>query len=876
MKPECRNDCVEPLLFPKRIHNRPGLSHIDYRIGSYADFLEAMLRDLNTNEVLQAWTHRESDDPAIALMEGASILGDILTFYQELYANEVHLRTATWRESVAGLVRLLGYRLSPGVGGKATFAFEVEGGQPVSVVSGFPLKVELDEFDEPADFEVQSGAVVYPALSKFHLYRPRRSAQPIRSGLSRLEIDAVDGKSDSASIESVELTEGDRILLVPDASVFDTPGTQYAAQQNAEILIVSEVTRILDRTVVKFDGALTQDRPSSVTAYRIDRKFRHFGHDTPGQLTVFDDSTQRVDQEPVQFIRNVYGKHPITSSGSVPYSELSAPEMPLDREVDDLAEGGNLICQGEVSFLGQATAVPFTVIRAISSVRPNHLAWGGLTGPATVVSLKSKLIGNSDLHFPKIDIRKLNFYETVGPVMKLRGPAEWDDGAFSGRTLNFHGKHADAAALASRRVAFVHQDGTVQYRTVTNKKSDFSLRGRDGEQEWLWPVALDAKPDPFPQQDFDEQEEKRKVTVYGNLIDASQGKTEMEAVLGNGDSRETFQTFKIPKAPLTYHTSVGETPPEVPELEIYVDDRLWVRVPTLFNRSMDEEVYIVREDDDGDSWVQFGDGKSGRRLPSGLDNVVARYRTGVGAYGRLKPDTTVQAGDRLDGLEAIQLPGIVSGGDEPESGENARKAAPGRIQSLDRLVSLEDFESEALAIAGVSKVRASWDLVRGVPTLILVVLMETGREGEISQIRRIMNTYNSSRGPHRFPLEIQQGKFKPVSVAANVAIDSTYRRELVLTAIEEALGVHKEQDNRSVGLFAIENRTFGQNEYKSKAAGAIQNVDGVLWTKITKFNGPPSTSILKSVIHCDLRSVLRLDTDDLQLSPVGAATEQAT
>ena len=48
-----------------------------------------------------AWTHRDADDPGIALMEGAAILGDILTFYQEHYANEAYLRTAAWRERLS-------------------------------------------------------------------------------------------------------------------------------------------------------------------------------------------------------------------------------------------------------------------------------------------------------------------------------------------------------------------------------------------------------------------------------------------------------------------------------------------------------------------------------------------------------------------------------------------------------------------------------------------------------------------------------------------------------------------------------------------------------------------------------------------------------
>ena len=73
----------------------------------------------------------------------------------------------------------------------------------------------------------------------------------------------------------------------------------------------------------------------------------------------------------------------------------------------------------------------------------------------------------------------------------------------------------------------------------------------------------------------------------------------------------------------------------------------------------------------------------------------------------LQAETKVQAGATLKRLDQIQMPGIATGGQEPEDAENARAAAPGKIQSLDRLVSLQDFESEAGAIAGMARARAA-------------------------------------------------------------------------------------------------------------------------------------------------------------------------
>src|SRR6185436_4587409 len=108
-----------------------------------------------------------------------------------------------------------------------------------------------------------------------------------------------------------------------------------------------------------------------------------------------------------------------------------------------------------------------------------------------------------------------------------------------------------------------------------------------------WPVAFDRAPASFVRGDFDEK--APTVTVYGNLVDASQGKAERDAVLGNGDSRQSWQTFPLPKSPLTYFLSSDGVPPQTPELEIWVGGRLWSRVDSFFSRTPNEEIYIVRE-----------------------------------------------------------------------------------------------------------------------------------------------------------------------------------------------------------------------------------------------------------------------------------------
>src|SRR4051794_39752982 len=154
----CNPLISDQFVFPRRPSNRAGLPRIAYRIGRYADFVEAIKRGIDAAPELAAWTHREPDDPGIALIEGAAILGDILTFYQEHYANEAYLRTAAWRDSVAELVRLTGYRLAPGLGGRGALGFEGRGAAPPTGRKGVPLKPDLGGTTGPAAFPTPTGA----------------------------------------------------------------------------------------------------------------------------------------------------------------------------------------------------------------------------------------------------------------------------------------------------------------------------------------------------------------------------------------------------------------------------------------------------------------------------------------------------------------------------------------------------------------------------------------------------------------------------------------------------------------------------------------------------------------------------------------------
>jgi hypothetical protein len=900
---DCRNDCVERLRFPRVVDNRAGLSHIKYRLGSYADIREALLRNLDKTPGLSRWTHRGADDPGIALLEGASILGDILTFYQELYANEAYLRTAQWRDSIADLVRLLGYRLSPGLGGQTTFAFEVKGDQPVTIPASFPVKAEVEGLAKPADFETGEPAIAYPWLSKFHLYR-QLDAPDITQATTEFYISSPD-----QFLMQTELKPNDR-LLIGEANDSTSPSARAPRLDNSEVVTIDSVRELHGQKIYKIKGALkrTGNIPK-LTAFKIGRSFHHFGRNGPRTLTKPPASvtstatssttlgvTTTTTTSPGVVEKNVsFSKFLNTwtsSSGqafgypnnpspvvSILLPSLDAKDFALDAEVQDLSTGRVLVIQATLyNYYNTSQTKDFTFVRKIDRIKAISLTWGLVTGPTSLVTLDQSLnVVEGSANYLFTDIRDFVLNEALSPPLELRAGVQ-ETTLTSGNELYFLGTESQAQSLKDRRLFFVKPGADPAAATVVDVPLDASLAARP----LLHAITLDRD---VSYADF--PNEKPTVTVYGNLVDATEGKREPAAPLGNGDNRLVFQTFKVPKAPVTYLISSSDTPPEVPELQIYVNDRLWKRVQSFFDRQPDEEIYIVREDADNHSWVQFGDGQTGARLPSGVKNVVARYRTGTGAFGALKPSTKVQAGGKLERLDKIQMPDVVAGGSQPEDGESARDAAPGKIQSLNRLVSLEDFESETLAISGVTKAAAAWQLEDNIPAVVVTVLMATGRSGEIDDVRATLAGYNQGRGPSRFPVSVLQGELQYVVIDATFGYDSTYREEDVRKAIQKALGVNSGKPNVAddqSGLFSLRQRGFGHREYATSVAGTIQQVAGVTWAYVTRFESlgtiadptvvtPPATRIvILPIVSCDSQKkvlkVLSLYAGHLQLTGV--------
>ena len=894
-------DCDKPVEFPRAIFNRPALPRIAYRIGAYGEMRAHMLSLIDQAPALKAWTHRGSDDPGIALVEGAAVVGDILSLYQDDYANEAYLRTATLPDSVSGLVRLLGYRPAPGLGGKARFAIAVKGTSNVTVPAGLMLLAQLEGAAKPATFETAAALTAVPALSDFHLYRPRL-VPDIRNGMDTFALGAADG---------VELKPGDKImaglvhgaagngaydhiqLLVVD-KVWDAFGIRHVKTKGqieslsrgllsvfaptfslAPTFALSTITA----TLPVFTGPLlaglalaTVSSTPKFVAWKLGGDFSHFGHTAP-PTRVDVDANGRATQVNVSYERVLDGRQ-----GGEAVPELLPLQLPLDGQVKDVAAGIEVLVVANLS-TGSGSVRKRLLSRRVRQIDSQAMSWGPQSGTATVLTLDADLAiteGSSTLNHT--DIRGVAVHAVQGSAFELRA-IPVPTSATSGNTLDFYGSASDAQALVGRTLLLMEPDAPVAAHVQRVRRQT----GGEARFEVTLDRTLDLRL--YPHDD-------PTVEVYGNVIDASEGKTEPEAALGDGDARAIFQTFALPKAPLTHLLDATQSPPQLPELEIRVDGLLWQRAESFFDSGPLDQVYIVRQADDGKSYVQFGDGVSGARLPSGKGNVVAVYRSGSGSRGPLKAGASVSAKPRVAGFDKAFLLEPVTGGAAPEPASSVRLAAPGTMQSLGRIVSLADCETEAQSLPGVLKARAAWILVDGSPVLTLTVLTDGLSTADQQALDGALRSAIAARGPARFALRLRLGNRRFCDVGVRIGYDERRRIDDLLPAVLKALGTSNDDialdDEPTGGLFDWRERQFGQDVHGSQLVGRVQNVDGVAWVELQRlaFRLPHlelaaalRTSIsavalpaVQRRLRCPSESLLALQSTDLHIEWVAVNT----
>lgn len=749
---------------PAEVLNRPGLSAIAYRVGTQPEFKASMLAALSdsTRPALRDLRSRDDDDFSIALLDAWATTADVLTFYQERIANESYLRTATERRSLLELARLIGYELRPGVAASAYLAFTVEDapGAPRQTTIDIGTKAQSipGPNEKPQTFET---------IEKIEA---RADWNTLTPQMTQLQVPAFGSTHVYLKGVATNLKPGDALLFV---------GAEREADSGSERWDFRRVVAVAadpggNRTRVEWAEGLGTVSPHVVLpsanpqVYALRQRASLFGYNAPKPATLSD---QTLDH---------YG---ITKTAPIPDWTFSITGQTIDLDTTYpaiLAQSWLVLARPDyvelyrASRVVEAAGADFTLTGKTTQItldtNENLSLFQGDNYRGTMVFAQSELLEMAEepLTAP-----------ITGPTVAL---AQAPSGLNKGQWLAASGNDSATGVPISELVSVSSVSGATLAVTPLTKSY-----ARDG-------FSLNA-----------------------NVSAATHGETVQE-VLGSGDASQPYQSFLLRQPPLTYVSAANASGAES-TLQVRVNDLLWHEVPTLYQRGAKERIYVTRTEDDGKTTVQFGDGITGVRLPSGQNNVRALYRKGIGLDGLVKAGQLSLLLTRPLGVKAVVNPLDATGAEDPEQLDDGRRNAPLTVLTLDRTVSLQDYEDFARAFAGIAKALATWTWDGQARGVLVTVAGPNGAEvaSDSPTYEHLVAAMQAAGDPF---VGLRVKSYQPAyfRFAATVKVDPDFESDKVLANVELAL---RKQ-------FSFDVRAFGQPVVLSEAIAAVQTVPGVV------------------------------------------------
>jgi predicted phage baseplate assembly protein len=314
---------------------------------------------------------------------------------------------------------------------------------------------------------------------------------------------------------------------------------------------------------------------------------------------------------------------------------------------------------------------------------------------------------------------------------------------------------------------------------------------------------------------------RRTVLVSANVAKSSHGETVAE-VLGSGDGSAELLRFELTSSPLTHVAAV--TPTGVRStLEVRVNGVRWNEARSLLDLGPADRGFIARADDGLVTRMMFGDGRFGSRVPTGLDNVEARYRFRIGRPGNVGAGRITMLATIPEGVRSVVNPLPATGGGDPESRDEARTNAPRSVTALDRLVSVQDYEDFARTFAGIGEalaVRRS-DGRRRLVHVTVAGSDDAPIDPSSDTFRNLLSSLRAFGDPG-LPLRVEPRELLLIVVEAGIGIHPDHRFDQVEPAVRAAL----------LDAFGFARRRLGQDVVHSQVQRTIQAVPGVTFVDL--------------------------------------------
>ncbi|MCQ4164900.1 putative baseplate assembly protein [Tahibacter harae] len=601
-------------------------------------------------------------------------------------------------------------------------------------------------------------------------------------------------------------------------SEYADPGTQ---------LLLNFAPLLREGYYAAWSGATLNERPPPLrNVYALRARMALFGA-TAGKLARYYDGTEKApdaDADAKAFPAGTL--KPQDEWGEWRYAgDERGDNAFLEHANDNLAVDGYVLLH---------TGGDCRVLRITALATAPRTAYG-LSGPSTRLDLSTpdgqdwRRVSNGQGEPDTIEaLRTTQFYLQSEALPLAQRPIADDvagreiqlDGLYkelrSGRWVVVSGERTDIAEVAGVRTA------ELMMITAVRHGYDPNLPGDTAHTTLSFKTGLAYR------------YRRASVAVHGNVVQATHGAT-VEEVLGSGDGAQALQRFTLKQPPLTFvaaPTAAGAAS----TLQVRVNEVTWHEADSLSELAAAARSFVCDTDDAGAVTLTFGDGVNGQRLPSGVQNLKARYRSGIGAAGNVRAGQISQLQTRPQGIKGVVNPLRASGGGGRESRDLARENAPLSVLALERLVSVSDYADFSRRFAGIAKASAvqASDGARQLVHVSIAGVDDAPIDNDSDLYRNLLLALQRHGDPDQ-PVRVEMRELIALVLSANVQLLPDYHWEPVAGAVRAQL----------LDQFGFQRRRLGQPALRCEIVAAIQAVPGVAYVDVDAFGGVASRGTLK-------------------------------
>lgn len=819
-----------------------GLSALPRQLRGFAEVRRDLLRAIGREPGPIAGWRPSGDDFGLMWLEMWAYVSDVLGFYDERAANETYIRTAVRRPSLRRIVELLGSTPSVGVSAKALVAALADGAVAVTLPPATGFRSGAFNGEPPQVFETAAETTIHPLMNQWRVAsfkrHPTVDVAPDVTDTGAPTSEKKTGPTSTAPnvhtllFESAGfgLAAGELVLLDSRPSVVNPVEPQATLVTASEPFEGKDGLTYLRVTLepavsiaADIDLSTLRGRRPTQTATPTSNQpvVDDGGKLTPPVVENDQDGTRvYLDQGPGAFrqsapvivARDLGGaeaQYVFATISAVRAAAVRVMSIPPQTVPIPQPDG-----KPDLEATIPSPAVPATEL----TLRP-PLSALFVSNPSELTLLFDLVEGGQPTNVGKTEVSAAELADPEG--VPLEGIHEPPPGAAATAALQGLAQTSNVAGVVEQR--FLLSDAA-RTGVAADGRITFTADGR-ARFHALSAGQLPATPLRLP------------LTIYGNVVQTTRGESVFGEVLGNGNARLAHQRFKLRKKPLTYLPPAspggGATPADT--LLVRVDGVLWRRVPTFFGAGPQDAVYTVRHDDELNTFVLFGDGVRGARLPSGVKNVVADYRFGSGAAAPPSGSINQLAGS-VKGLRSVRAPVAADPGKAPDPPEQLRTNAPRTALLFGRAVSAADFEALAREQPGVVQTKTEW---LWIPAQMQAgVVVQYIGEADPAVVAEALR----AQADPTIPIEVTRAQPIESKVSVDVEVDERLVNETVGAAVQARLTAP------GTGVLSRERASIGGTFWPSVLYEAIVQEPGVIGVAGLSFStdaGGPNLSSSK-------------------------------